>query len=363
MDVIPASSVMSDAGYGFQGHGIAQDKILEPEIQCETRKHGLYRECVYQLGDGLVIAHLIPNDAINSATGGPDELFCQLQNEEFGLSLDLLGESGLRWEGHVDFERNLVCKWPSLFPKDGSFPKSSTHTKVTINRVQLFDRKRHPQVRPLASFRRDSQQDMSCASLYKRCLEDRTKDHVTRRRNQVPFHFISNTLRKWFWVTTNIYPGTTFHCAGCARPIHVEGGVSGKPYSPQLREKDLDKDDHILACPSSCSTFSQRAFGLCEGKKGTAQHQRRVCWPRAGRSRYEFSESMLDRIAERRLYLFHHLQAAIIGTSLDFVYEHELSLSEAGISTKTMQFRLQMSEVENDASDSASTDLTSQEVS
>ena len=85
MDVIPASSVMGDAGYGFQGHGVTQDRILEPEIQCETRKHGLYRECVYQLGDGLVIAHLISNNIINSAPAGPDELFCRLQKEDFGL--------------------------------------------------------------------------------------------------------------------------------------------------------------------------------------------------------------------------------------------------------------------------------------
>ena len=33
IDVIPGSSVMGDAGYGFQGHEVAQDKILEPEIQ------------------------------------------------------------------------------------------------------------------------------------------------------------------------------------------------------------------------------------------------------------------------------------------------------------------------------------------
>ena len=85
MDVIPASSVMGDAGYGFQGHGVTQDKILESEIQSETRKHGLYRERVYQLGDGLIIAHLISNDIINSASAGPDELFCQLQKGNFGL--------------------------------------------------------------------------------------------------------------------------------------------------------------------------------------------------------------------------------------------------------------------------------------
>ena len=30
MDVIPASSVMGDAGHGFQGRGVVQDKISEP---------------------------------------------------------------------------------------------------------------------------------------------------------------------------------------------------------------------------------------------------------------------------------------------------------------------------------------------
>ena len=50
-------------------------KDLGTAIQCETRKHELYRECLYQLGDGLVIAHLISNDIINSAPVGPDELW------------------------------------------------------------------------------------------------------------------------------------------------------------------------------------------------------------------------------------------------------------------------------------------------
>ena len=43
MDFIAPSNVMGDAGYGFQGHGVAQDKILGPEIKCETRKHGFHR--------------------------------------------------------------------------------------------------------------------------------------------------------------------------------------------------------------------------------------------------------------------------------------------------------------------------------
>ena len=85
MDVIPASSVAGDAGYGFQGHGVSQDKVSEPTIKCEVRKHGLYRECVYHLGDGLVVTHLISNNVINSAPGGPDELFCRLQKDDFGL--------------------------------------------------------------------------------------------------------------------------------------------------------------------------------------------------------------------------------------------------------------------------------------
>lgn len=55
MDVIPASSVMGDDWHGVQGHGVPQDKVFEPSLECEVRKHGLYRENIYQLGDGLVI--------------------------------------------------------------------------------------------------------------------------------------------------------------------------------------------------------------------------------------------------------------------------------------------------------------------
>ena len=85
MHVIPASSVVGDTGYGFQGHGVSQDKMLETSVRCEVRKHGLYRECVYQLGDGLTISHIISNNIINGASGGPDDLFCQLQIADIGL--------------------------------------------------------------------------------------------------------------------------------------------------------------------------------------------------------------------------------------------------------------------------------------
>lgn len=105
MDVIPASSVMGEAGYGFQGHGVAQDKVLEPSINCEVRKHGLYRECVYQLGNGLIITHLNSNNVINSAPGGPDDLFCHLQKEDIGLErLPMKQSVGKCSPNHVTIE-------------------------------------------------------------------------------------------------------------------------------------------------------------------------------------------------------------------------------------------------------------------
>lgn len=85
MDVIPASSVMGDTIYGYTGIGINHDNISEEIIECEERQHGFYRECVYQLGNGLTITHHISNNVINSAPGGPDDLFCQLQKEDMGL--------------------------------------------------------------------------------------------------------------------------------------------------------------------------------------------------------------------------------------------------------------------------------------
>ena len=74
MEVIPASSVMGDAAYGFQGHDVSSGKVFEASIGCKVRKHGLYRESVYELDDGLTITHLSSNDAINinSAPGGPE---------------------------------------------------------------------------------------------------------------------------------------------------------------------------------------------------------------------------------------------------------------------------------------------------
>ena len=85
MDVIPASSVIGDGNFEYQGHGISHDKVLEESIECDVQKHGLYRECIYELGNGLTITHHISNSVINSARGGPDDLFCQLQMEDMGL--------------------------------------------------------------------------------------------------------------------------------------------------------------------------------------------------------------------------------------------------------------------------------------
>lgn len=85
IDPIAASSVSGDAGYGFQGHGIASDSVSEPSIRVEAKKAGLFRETIYHLGDGVTITHLSSNNAINGAPGGPDDLFLQLQKEHLGL--------------------------------------------------------------------------------------------------------------------------------------------------------------------------------------------------------------------------------------------------------------------------------------
>ena len=85
MDVIPASSVMGDAFYGYQGHAVPGDKIFEPSIYREPGKCGLFRETVYQLGEGLSIAHLSSDNIINAAPGGADELFCDMQKGDLGL--------------------------------------------------------------------------------------------------------------------------------------------------------------------------------------------------------------------------------------------------------------------------------------
>ena len=61
MDVIPASSVIRDAFYGYQGHAVPDDKDFEPNIHRKPGKCGLFRETVYQLGEGLSIAHLSSN--------------------------------------------------------------------------------------------------------------------------------------------------------------------------------------------------------------------------------------------------------------------------------------------------------------
>ncbi|CAF9907780.1 MAG: hypothetical protein ALECFALPRED_003886 [Alectoria fallacina] len=120
MDVIPASSVMGDAGYGFQGHGVSQDKISEPSIICEIRKHGLYRECVYQLGDGLTITHLNSNNVINSAPGGPDDLFCQLQKDDVGLERLPMKQSVVEQTYSRHFSHNFGMPYNYVVGHDNS---------------------------------------------------------------------------------------------------------------------------------------------------------------------------------------------------------------------------------------------------
>ena len=85
LNVIPASSVLGDTIYGYTGHGLNHDDVSEESIECQELTYGFYRECVYQLGNGLTITHLISNNVINAAPNGPDDLFCQLQKEDMGL--------------------------------------------------------------------------------------------------------------------------------------------------------------------------------------------------------------------------------------------------------------------------------------
>ena len=47
----PASSVMDDVGYGFQGHGVSQDKGAEAVIGHEIQKLGLWRGGVTEAFD------------------------------------------------------------------------------------------------------------------------------------------------------------------------------------------------------------------------------------------------------------------------------------------------------------------------
>lgn len=120
MDVIPASSVMGDAGYGYQGHGVSEDKVLEPSVKCEIQKHGLYRESVYQLGDGLTITHLNSNNVINSAPGGPDHLFCQLQKEDFGLERLPMKQSVVEQTYSRHFSHNFGMPYNYVVGHDNS---------------------------------------------------------------------------------------------------------------------------------------------------------------------------------------------------------------------------------------------------
>ena len=93
MDVISATSVMGDHGYGFQGHGVCIDKFADATISREVQMHGLYREIIYGLDKGLTISHLISNTIINGTPGGADDLFYQMQVEDCGLERLLMKQS------------------------------------------------------------------------------------------------------------------------------------------------------------------------------------------------------------------------------------------------------------------------------
>ena len=99
----------------------------------------------------------------------------------------------------------LVGKWPWFFARITIFHNGGhVLTNVTTNRVRLFSRKHPPPAWPLDSFGRNWQQHLAWASLYRRYLNHRTKKRAARR-SVAPFdHFISSTLREWFWDITKV---------------------------------------------------------------------------------------------------------------------------------------------------------------
>lgn len=84
-EIIPASAVMGDLLYEYQGHAISEDWWLKEQITCEITTHGFYLIHTFHLPYGITVTHGHANAIINSQPGGANHVFRGLQQAELDL--------------------------------------------------------------------------------------------------------------------------------------------------------------------------------------------------------------------------------------------------------------------------------------
>jgi len=88
--IIPASAVMGDLSYEYQGHAISDDAILGKQVTFNRVTHGFYLIHDYHLTNGIIVTHGHSNGIINSQPGGANDAFRGLQEGSLGLRRLLL---------------------------------------------------------------------------------------------------------------------------------------------------------------------------------------------------------------------------------------------------------------------------------
>ena len=85
-EIIPASAVMGDQHYEYQGHAIFEDWFEDDTIVTyKSHEHGHYRIHIYELADGIQVSHAQSNGYLNDLPGGANDVFRGLQQANLGL--------------------------------------------------------------------------------------------------------------------------------------------------------------------------------------------------------------------------------------------------------------------------------------
>ena len=109
-DIIPASAVMGDLKFGFQGHAICDDEVLDSRIEITEERLGFWRVIRYEIMPGMVISHFCANDVINGKPGGADDIFGILQQGQLNLERQVMDSSVGKYGCDLTCEHKLMSK-------------------------------------------------------------------------------------------------------------------------------------------------------------------------------------------------------------------------------------------------------------
>jgi hypothetical protein len=101
---------MGDLKFGFQGHAICDDEVLDSRIEITEERLGFWRVIRYEIMPGMVISHFCANDVINGKPGGADDIFGILQQGQLNLERQVMDSSVGKYGCDLTCEHKLMSK-------------------------------------------------------------------------------------------------------------------------------------------------------------------------------------------------------------------------------------------------------------